>query len=52
MSHYGLLKDYKFSNASEDIRGALRGGVDHNRILNFMPRKDLLNWAAAVRDRG
>ena len=34
------------------LAAALRGGVDHNRILNFMPRKDLLNWAAAVRDRG
>jgi hypothetical protein len=33
MSHYGLLKDYRFSNASEDIRGALRGGVDHTAFL-------------------
>jgi histidinol phosphatase-like PHP family hydrolase len=33
------------------LAAALRGGVDANRILNFMSREDLLNWAAAVRDR-
>jgi sporulation protein YlmC with PRC-barrel domain len=32
MSHYGLLKDYKFSNASEDIRGATLYGANDEKL--------------------
>jgi len=32
MSHYGLLKDYKFSNASEDIRGATLYGANDKKL--------------------
>jgi len=32
MSHYGLLKDYRFSNASEDIRGATLYGANDEKL--------------------
>jgi histidinol phosphatase-like PHP family hydrolase len=34
------------------LAAAFRGGIDYDRILNFMPRQDLLSWASEVRDRG
>jgi hypothetical protein len=32
MSHYGLLKDYRFSNASEDIRGSALYGANDKKL--------------------
>jgi len=34
------------------LAAARRSGIDRSRILNFMTRKELLNWAQRVRDKG